>query len=142
MPAVITHCLPLFHSTPCTSSSSSQHSERLESRSSCGRGVPYTGPAISLHCTVSLVQWVNRCFPSRGPVVRFLGMHKPTQWNRVSPVSASLYNGVVIHCRKKQIGLFEKLTSVIDTAKSAKKPISQFSNLYKAFFVFNVGTSN
>jgi hypothetical protein len=37
-PAVITHYLPRFHSTPCRSSSSLQHSDRLEPRSSCWRG--------------------------------------------------------------------------------------------------------
>ncbi len=40
-------------------------------------------------------------FPSRGSVVCVLGMHKPTHWNQVSPVSAYIYNGIVTHCRKK-----------------------------------------
>ncbi len=39
-PSVIAHCLPLFHSTTCRSSSSSQHSDQLEPRSSWGGGDP------------------------------------------------------------------------------------------------------
>ncbi len=48
--------------------------------SSCG------GPAISHHYTVSLVQWVNICFLSRGQRFWSWGCTN-SQWNRVSPVS-------------------------------------------------------
>jgi hypothetical protein len=63
-PAVITHCLPRFHSTPCRSSSSSQQSDRwpVSAWSSCW-GEPCGGPAISLQDTDSLVQWVNCLLP-------------------------------------------------------------------------------
>jgi hypothetical protein len=55
-------CLPQFHSTPCRSSSSLQHSDLLEPWSGCW-GEPCRCPAISLQYTVSLVQWVNCLLP-------------------------------------------------------------------------------
>ncbi len=58
-------CLPRFHSTLCRSSSSSQHSDRLEPQSSCW-GEPFGGIAISLQYTVSLVKWVNHLLPILG----------------------------------------------------------------------------
>jgi hypothetical protein len=77
--AVITHCLPRFHSTPCRSFSTLQHSEWLEPRSSClGGGGPVE--ALQLHTTTQS-HWSSGstiCFSSRGSALRVLGIHKFT----------------------------------------------------------------
>ncbi len=54
--AVITHCLPWFHSTPCRSFSSSQHSDQLEPQSTCWGGALWRPRNFkSLHRLTGLV---------------------------------------------------------------------------------------
>ncbi len=79
-PAVITYAFPRFHSTPCRSSSSSQHSDRLEPHQVVG-GEPCGGPAILL----SLTGPVGQLFASRlgGQWFASWGCTN-SQWNRVS----------------------------------------------------------
>jgi hypothetical protein len=105
-PAVITHCLPWFHSTPCRSSSS-QHSDQLEPRSSCWGGAMwrpcYFGPLRSLNGPV------GQQFASRlgGQQVHVPGMHPLSQWNQVSPVSAVLTAFPLVESKPKLDGAKE-----------------------------------
>ncbi len=91
--AVITHCLPRFHSTPCRSSSSSQHSDQLEPWSCCWGALwrpsnftpthSLTGPLGQPFASCLGGQW----FASWGCTT--------SQWNWVSPVSVvSLQGGL------------------------------------------------
>jgi hypothetical protein len=84
---MITHCLSRFHFTPCRSSSSSQHSDRLEPRSSCWGGALWRPCNFTpIH---SLIGLVGQLFASRLGDQQFAsGVCTNSQWNRVSPVSA------------------------------------------------------
>jgi hypothetical protein len=88
-PAVITHCLPQFHSTPCRSSSSSQHSDRLEPLSSCWEGALWR--PCNFIPLYSLTGSVGQLFASHLGGQQFTSFTSwgctNSQWNWVSPVS-------------------------------------------------------
>jgi hypothetical protein len=81
-PAVITHCLPQFHSIPSESSSSSHHSDLLEPQSSClgGGGGGRPMEALQCHSNTQSHRFIEStvCSLSRGSAVRVLGMHELT----------------------------------------------------------------
>jgi hypothetical protein len=83
--------LPRFHSVPCMSSSSSQHSDQLNPPVKLLGGRPVE--ALQLHSKTqsywSSVSTVS--FPPREAAVRVLGMHPHRQWNRVLLLAMSCY---------------------------------------------------
>ncbi len=98
-PAVITHCLLRFNSTPCRFSSSSQHSDRLEPRSSCwGGGALWRPCNFTPRHSENMSSGSTVCFPSGGSAVHVLGMHKLTLKPDFSCQQRSPY--IILHLQR------------------------------------------